>query len=271
MPADISVTNFTDNWYSGTGNVFLGLRDSTTGLPKGMFPLGECPKVEVAFSLERRKHTSSRSANRTIDKIQTKTKSGEFRVTIEDIARKNLGLALSGDPVTIAAGSYATSNYDTCPDSALVVGSVWRLRQHNVSTLVIKDSAGSPAILVLNTDYRIVDAAHGLVEILSLGSYTQPFKAQYSYAQTIVVPAFNADDNREFFIYVALINTEPTTDQRVGFECYRTVFDAAGVMALINADQGSFDLKGELLRDPVLYANANYGEFCRWIYADANV
>lgn len=271
MPADISVTNFVDNWFSAVGNVFLGLRDSTTGLPKGMFPLGECPKVEVAFNIERRKHTSSRSQNRTIDKIQTKTKGGEFRATLEDIARNNMKLLLSGDPVTIAASSYSSGSPDISVDSALVVGSIWKLRKGNISALVIKDSAGTPATLTLDTHYRIVDAAHGLIEILSLGALTQPFKAEYSYAQTIVVPAFNADDNREWYVYVALINTEPTTDQRIGFDCYRVVFDPAGLLALINSDQGSFDIKGEVLRDPVLYSNTQYGEFCRWVYADANV
>ena len=271
MPSDLSITNFADNWYSGTGLVMAGLRDSTTGQPKGMFPFGECPKVEVALNIERRQHFSSRSANRVMDKVQTKTKGGKFRVTVEDVAKKNVGLFLSADAVIIGASSYSSGSPDICADSALAVGSIWKLRKGNVSSLVIKDSTGSPVTLTLGTHYRIVDAAHGLVEILSLASLTQPFKAEYSYAATTVVTAFSADDNREYYIYVALINTEPTTDQRIGFHCYRVVFSPASVLALINSDQGSFDLEGDILRDPVLASDTNYGEFCRWDFVDANV
>jgi hypothetical protein len=269
--SDLSVTNHTDNWYSGVGHVFGGLRDATTGLPKGMFDFGNCPKVEVALNIERRKHKDSRGANRLTDKTQTVTKGGSISITLEDIKAKAVGLYLSANKVASGSGSYATSAYDTCVDSGLIVGSIWRLRKPNVSSLVVKDSAGSPATLVLDTDYRIVDADHGLIEILSLGSYTQPFKAQYVYAATDVVPAFNADDNLEFHIYCALLNTEPTTDQKLGFSVYRVVFDPVSVMSLINAEQGSFELKGEILRDPVLTADAAYGDFCRWEYIDANV
>lgn len=265
------ITNQTDNWYSGAGNVLLGEKNSTNSLPKSMFDLGNLPKVEVALNIERRKHKDSRGANRLIDKVQTVTKGGELRLTLEDTAVKNFGLYLSATQQTIAAGSFTTGSPDICPDSAMAVNGIWKLRQPNVSSLVIKDSAGSPATLTLDTDYRIVDADHGLVQILSLGSYVQPFKAAYSYAQTIVVPAFSADDNKEWYVYCAIENTEPTTDQKIGFHVYRVVFDPTQLISLINADQGSFDLRGEILRDPILYANAQYGEFCRWDYVDANV
>lgn len=265
------ITNQTDNWYSGAGNVLLGEKNSTNSLPKSMFDLGNLPKVEVALNVERRKHKDSRGANRLVDKIQTVTKGGEIRLTLEDIGIKNFGLYLSATSQTIAASSFTTGSPDICPDSAMAVNGIWKLRKPNVSSLVIKDSAGSPATLVLDTDYRIVDADHGLVQILSLGSYVQPFKAAYSYAQTIVVPAFSADDNKEWYLYCATENTEPTTDQKIGFHVYRVVFDPTQLLSLINADQGSFDLRGEILRDPILYADAQYGEFCRWDYVDANV
>jgi len=270
MP-DISITNFADNWFSGAGQVFAGLRDAVTGLPKGMFPFGNCPKVEVAMNIERRKHKDSRTANRTQDKVQTVTKGGEFRVTLEDIARKNVGLYLSGNQVTIAASSYSSGSPDISNDSALAVGSIWKLRKPNVSSLVIKDSTGSPVTLTLGTHYRIASAKDGLVEILSLASLTQPLKAEYSYAQTIVVTGLSADDNLEYYIYCAVTNTEPTTDQSLGFHCYRVVFNPAQVMSLINSDQGSFELVGEILRDPVLASDTQFGEFCRWDFLDANV
>src|SRR5436190_18252137 len=115
----MSITNFADNWYSGAGDVFIGLKNTTNGLAKSMFSLGNLPKVEVKLNIERRKHKDSRGANRLIDKVQTQTKGGEINLTLEDIARKIMGVYLSGNEVSIGSGSYATSSYDVCPDSAM--------------------------------------------------------------------------------------------------------------------------------------------------------
>jgi hypothetical protein len=116
----------------------------------------------------------------------------------------------------------------------------------------------------------VLDAAHGLVEILSLGALVQPFKAEYSYAQTDAVTAMTANDDDEYFLYFAGVNTEGSPDQKIGFQIYRVVFDAAEVLSLINAEQGSFDLSGRILRDEARSADANFGGFARWDYVSAN-
>ncbi len=192
-----------------------------------------------------------------------------MKITLEDIQKNNLLLAFAGTSQTLS-GSYSGSSYDTF-DSTLAVGDIVKLKQFNVSTLVVKDSAGSPATLVLNTDYEIVDAKQGLIRILSLGSYTQPFRAQYAYASTSAVTGFTGSDDDEYYIYCALLNTEPSTDQAIGVEIYRVTFDPVKALALINDDMGQLELEGEVLRDSVRADDTNYGGFFRFIYADANL
>jgi hypothetical protein len=140
-----------------------------------------------------------------------------------------------------------------------------------LSAIVVKDSAGSPATLTLGTDYSVLDAKHGLIKILNLGSYVQPFRAQYSYAATTIVQSFEAADDQEYQIYVAGVNTEPQSDQRIGVEIYRVIFDPTKALALINAEGGSFDLEARIMRDLTKAADANYGGFLRWAYIDANL
>jgi hypothetical protein len=257
------------NYFSGQGVVLIAKLDSG-GNPGAFFMVGNAPKFELAPSVERRKHQESRTGNRLYDKVQTTTKGGRVNLTLEDIRKDNLALLLGGSKVSLGSGSFTSGSPDTFP-TGLVVGSIVKLAKPNASALIIKDSAGTPATLALGTNYRILDADYGLVEILSLGSLTQPFKAEYSYAATDVVTALTANDDDEYAVYGALLNTEGTpTDQKIGCHVYRVVFDPAALLALINNEQGSFDISGEVLRHATKSADANFGGFARFEYIDAN-
>ncbi|MDQ1610336.1 MAG: hypothetical protein QOG00_267 [Pyrinomonadaceae bacterium] len=260
--------SFTDNYASFQGKLYLAKR-SSAGVNQAFRYLGNVPAGELALNVERRKHQESTTGKRLVDKIQTTTKAGRVKLTLEDIHKKNVALCFGGANVTLASGSYSGSNYDTFA-SGLVVGDIVKLTKPVASSIVVKDSAGSPATLVLNTDYKILDAKHGLIEILSLGSYTQPFRAQYSYAQTEAVTAYEAGDDDEYFLYCALVNTEASPDQAIGIEIYRIVFDPAAATQLINNEQGSFPIEAEVLRDSTRADDTNYGGFFRWLFNDAN-
>ncbi len=258
-----------DNHFSGQGDVLIAKRNSA-GNPGAFWLVGNAPKFEVAPTIERRKHKESRSGQRLTDRIQSTTKGGKLNITLEDIRKDNVALLLLGKKVTLGSGSYISGSPDTFP-TGLVAKNVVKLARPNVSSLVIKDSGGSPATLVLGTDYRILDAKHGIVEILQVSGLTQPFKAEYSYAATDVVTAMEAEDDDEYYVYFAGINTEVNPDQRVGMDIYRVVFDPTQLMALINEEQGSFELSGEILRDAERAANANFGGFARLLFIDANL
>lgn len=258
-----------DNYYSGQGDVLIALRDAS-GNPGSFFMIGNAPKFELAHEVQRRKHQESRSGGRLTDKIQSTSKGGRINITFEDIRKDNVALLLGGSKVSLGSGSYTSGSPDTFP-TGLVVGSIVKLAKPNASSLVIKDSAGTPVTLTLNTHYRILDADFGLVQILSLGSLTQPFKAEYSYAATDVVTALTANDDTEYFVYGTMLNTEGSpTDQKIGVSVYRVVFDPAQLLALINNEQGSFDISGEILRDNDRAEDASFGGFARFEYIDAN-
>jgi hypothetical protein len=257
------------NYYSAQGVLYLTKRDSS-GNPTAYRDIGNAPKIELAPTVERKEHKESRSGQRLIDKILTTVKKAELRVTLEDIKKANLELLLAGTQVTLTGGSYTSGSPDILP-SGLVAKDIVRLSKPNVSALTIVDSAGTPVTLVLNTDYEVIDAAHGLIRILSVAGKTQPFKAQYTYASTDEVTMYSGSDDNEWMVYVALLNTEPATDQRLGFECQRVIFDPATLMSLISDDHGTFDIKGTVLRDPVRAGDPNFGGFARWIYVDPNL
>lgn len=257
------------NYFSGQGQVYVSKRQSN-GNPGAFFYVGNAPKFDLKLSMERREHRESTSGQRLIDKVQTTSKTGSLDLTLEDIRKDNLALVFSGKKVTLSAGSYTSGAPDTFP-SGLAVGSIVKLSRPNASSIVITDSAGTPVTLTLNTHYRILDARHGFIEILSLGALVQPFKAAYSYGPTDVITAMEANDDDEYFVAFAGRNTEAQpTDQEVGMDIYRVVFNAAEVISLINEDQSAFDISARVLRDPVRAGDANFGGFARFYYIDAN-
>jgi hypothetical protein len=93
----------------------------------------------------------------------------------------NLVHILHGESATDTGASY-TAN--AALPSGLVVGDIVHLPGDHVgiSSLVLKDSTGSPVTLTLGTHYSLWDADAALVKILSLTTITQPIKAfSYTY------------------------------------------------------------------------------------------
>jgi hypothetical protein len=256
------------NYYRGRGIVYLSKRDAN-GNPTTWWDVGNAPKVQAALQVEIRKHKESRSGNDLEDKIQATTKGGEVTITLEEIIKDNIALLLNGKKVTIASGSFSSSSYDTFASGA-IVGTLFKTKHPNPTSFVLKDSAGAPATLVLNTDYEIADAKHGIIKILSLGSYVQPFRAQYAYAQYDVITGYEASFDDEYYFYLGGKNIEANPDQAIGKHIFRIIFSPADVLALLDDEQTQFTLKGTILRDSTRATDANYGGFLRWDYVDAN-
>jgi hypothetical protein len=99
-------------------------------------------------------------------------------LTLKETTDANLADFLHGTATPEVAGSYTAAG---AFPTGILVGETYLIPGgHNgLSSVIIKDSAGTPATLVNGTDYT-VNADAGLITFLNLGSYVQPFKA-FSY------------------------------------------------------------------------------------------
>lgn len=259
---------FLDNYVEFQGKFFLAKR--TSNVRGEIFFVGNVPSGKISPAFSRREHTESTSNNRLVDHTQVTQKKAVLSLTLEDIQKKNLEIALAGKIVTAASSSYSGSTYDTFP-SALAVGSLVKLEKQKPTAIIVKDSAATPATLTPDTHYKIHDAKHGIIEILSLGTFTQPFRAQYSYGGVDIITAFEGDDSQEWYGYCALYNTFPNSDQAIALEIFRMQFDPTKVLELINNDnQGTIEIDGIVLRDSTAAADSEKGGYFRKVYLDAN-
>jgi len=246
-------------YFSGQGRVYIGARDSN-GNPQSMRWLGNVPELKVSLNVETIEHKESYSGQRLTDMQLIKGKDGEFSCGVEDFSIENLELTLYGQTSAVTAG---TVTNEALPTGA-VAGGVYLLANQFVSSVVVKDSAGTPATLVAGTDYK-VHAEQGAIEILNIGTFTQPFKVDYSYGAAKRMAMFKSAQPEVWLRFDGLNTAD--SNKRVIVDLYRVVLNPSKDFSLIGEELQKFDLSGRVLADTTKSDTGPLGLFGRVIQA----
>lgn len=241
--------------FSLQGRIYAAVRQSN-GKPGPLTWLGNAPTCQVKLTTENSDKTESFSGNRLQYGRLQKAKKAEVSLVLDEFLTTNLLLGLYGTKVTAASGTVTNESLPT----GLVAGDSVRLDKPFVSSVVLTDSAGVPATLTAGTHYRVKSDAAGLIEILDVAAFTQPFKAAYSNASSETVTMFTSAPPERFLLLDG-INTE--TNEPVLMELPRVLFDPVGQIDLITEDYGNLPLNGAVLFDELNSADANMGGFGR--------
>jgi hypothetical protein len=253
----ISIVNNSD-LVSFQGKLYEGIRDSN-GLGAGFRWAGNASILKFALQQDEVDHKESYSGNRLIDGVLSKPGQATLSFTLDWLTKGNVELGLNSSQVSNAGTSVTGETQGT-----VAVGDFIFTKHGNISALVITDSAGSPGTLTLNTHYSIDDAAYGRIKILSLGSFTQPFKLAYTYAQEIIFPFF-ANSGLERYYRFEGLNTAVVPNKKVAFEFYRGKAKPFTEFGLIDEEFGKFPIEVRLLADATRAADTNFLQFGRYI------
>lgn len=165
----------TSTYFYGHGEAWFG--DSVAGaMPINMnTPVVQIDGLEISFAAERIEHISKRQSVARKDLKIVRFISGSGKLTCSSQTIALLKTYLFATQTTVTGGAFAATAF---ADTTLAVGDYAPIpgNRTKISSLVLTDSAGGPATLTLGTDYE-ADADAGMVKILNLGSYVQPFKA----------------------------------------------------------------------------------------------
>ena len=241
-------------YFSGQGRVYLA--PATAGVPGAFRYVGNCPVLNVALETDVLEHKESTSGQRLTDLRIIRGKSSKFNFTIEEFNKDNLALACYGAASSISGSTVSAQTFPT-----VVVGDYVELTHPDVSSLVITDSAGTPATATLGTHYEITSAKHGTVKILSLGSFTQPFKAAYSYATRTNINMLTQGFADRWVKFDGLNTVD--SNRPVLIDLYKVNFDPAGQQDWINDDIMKCELAGGVLYDSTKEADTVLGQFGR--------
>lgn len=249
--------------FSLQGKVYSAVRSAITGKPGTRTWLGNVSACSAALATENSNKNESFSGSRLLYGTLQKSKTATLTMTMDEWLPENLGIALYG---TSAAISGSTVTAEAAP-AGLVVGSQIQLANQFASSIVVHDSAGSPATLVLGTDYAITSATLGLITIISVGSYTQPFKVNYTYANASALQMFTDVKPPERWITFDGENTN--TGEPVIAELYRCQFDPVKDFGFIQDDWGGLEMSASVLYDSVNASNSTFGGFGRLLTGPA--
>lgn len=244
--------------FSLQGKVWLGTTLGT-GKPGPMRWVGDVPLLNVQVETDEEERTESWSGSRGTSAVLKKATKVTGGLTLNEALALNLALALHGSVASVAAGTATAEAFPT----GLVAGDVVALDNGDISALVVTDNAGSPATLVAGTDYAIESAKGGLVKILNVGSYLQPFKAAYSFGAQQRIAMLTAQAPEKYLLFVG-VNTLDNTPVRL--RLYRTRFKPVEELGLINDSFGELALSFDCLIDAVNVADPLLGGFGRLEY-----
>ncbi|MGZ8245830.1 phage tail tube protein [Methylomagnum sp.] len=215
------------------------------------------PKLDI-FDI---KETQSGQRS-TVDRL-IQGKDGTLKFKLRDWIAANLAMQVLGESTVVEAG---TVTAEPLPNP-VAAGDMVSLRHPKVSSVVLTDSAGSPATLVAGTNYRLDDADFGNLTILDVADKTQPIKAAYSYAERIQVPVL-IGQLQEVCVRAEIVNTANGM-KKVLAEFYRVSFDIGKVLKLIQ-EKGVADgeIEGMVLIDTTKPNDPVLGQFGRIIDMD---
>jgi len=169
--------------YSLIGTVYMGLLDANKALVGGYKKVGNVYPFSCKVATEQKKQIS-RMVENAGQVLHAKTTITDVTgaMNIREWIPETLAWGLSGGTaaMTAAAGAVAAVTPEAI---TAVLGAAVPLAHKNVTLVVIKDATDTTTY-VAGTDYNVVSAALGLIEILATGSITdaEVLHASYSYA-----------------------------------------------------------------------------------------
>lgn len=250
------------------GEIFLAERDTAGNPIQPWATIGEAPACEIGMAVTKLTVKESRSGFRRT--MISKVTGSELTMTItfRDFKPENVALFMLG--IVVAVSQQTVSNELFPPD--VEDGQSFKLdKRGKVSSLVITDSAGTPAT-VTNTKYRHDD--YGFVTFLDIASYTQPFKAAYSAAAIKRIPIMTVSPPERAFMMRGVNTLETNADgsfKRKEVNFRRVQFDPVETLALLHEDNAVAEpqVTGTILEDPFVVASSTVSPYGDWVDLDA--
>lgn len=242
--------------FSGQGKVLIGTSQTVAGIrqPGLLRWLGNASLFKVGLSEDSSQRNESYTGLRSPLRKLTKARGGNIEIKFDEFTDDNTALGLVAAVTAVSSGAPVT-NY-AFPSGAKV-GSILAAPAKNLSAVSVKDSAGSPATLVLGTDYTL-DAFAGTAELLNLGTYVQPFKMNYTAGAYTKIGALS---QASVDVYLQFVGINTDDQSRCVVDIFRARLKPTKEFTLINDDYVDFDLEGDILIDTGRVAASAEGQF----------
>lgn len=246
------------NLFSFQGRVLIGLRDAN-GKPLSLQWVGDVDPCQIKLSTTTDDVFESYTGFRQqIGRMVKQTKC-DMSMTFKQWSTNALAVALYAQATTVTGGTVTGEVVPT-----VVAGDNVKLAQNGVSALALTDSAATP-LTVPPANYQLMQSAqatnnNGVVQINNVGTFTQPFKAAYSYVGATNLALFTTPAPERYFM---LDGVDTETGNPVLVRLYKLRLDPISQLDVINDGYGTLPVAGSVLYDPLNASDATLGGFGR--------
>lgn len=236
----------------------------TNGNPTKLQAMGESPQFEIMVEEQRAENYATSGALNEKDLSVPIVVEVKGALTQKEADGERLSIAVFG---TVTEVEGATHTAQAFP-SGIADGERHLLpgRPVGVSAVTIVDSAGTPATLVLNSDYSI-DLDSGIVTFIDVSGFTQPFKATYTEGDSTHVAVATRVTPEKYLLFRGINLAD--NEKPVFAEFYRTRFGPAKKVSLKTPEGkevAAFEYDLEFLADPTKPRDPVLGRYGRIRY-----
>lgn len=236
----------------------LSLAEIVNGVAGAEREVGNVPDFQFETDGDQLEHQESMTGARTTDFTMTTVKKVNFSATLEEVNPENLAYILNGTNTEIAGGAVTDQSIGT-----VVVGQKVALGAYNVSSVIVKDSTGTP--VVVNASKYTLDASFGTLVFNDVTGLTMPLKVDYT-AGTATATTINANDSKEYELTFRGINT--VNQKKVELKLWRTKKDPKATFPMIHEELGKYEIAGMALSDITKAGDAALGLYGRIVNID---
>ena len=238
------------------GEVWLGDR-SVSGAVATFMNVPEVDELTLAIATEFVTHVSKRNSMRVKDLNVPVMTSITGTLKVSTATADMLKQLLFGAKAAVGAGTITAQSLG----SGLAVGDWVKVPgdYRDITLTSIVDSAGSPATLVNGTDYTI-DLAAGMIKILNIGSYTQPFKITGTAGAGTGVGLLNERKGEKWLRFKGINVADG--DNSVTLDLYKIQISPTKSMQLMATgnEPTSFEIEFEALKDTTKSVSGTFGQ-----------
>jgi hypothetical protein len=244
--------------FSGVGIMSMYRRNAATGLPLAAgYDLGEGSKLSISQNVPKVELNTSRDTQRGVAFSMAQSKAGSVSIELRTISDPVLALLMAGTWTEAVAGSAVVG---WVAPAGTLVNEIIKLPAKNLSAVVVKDSAGSPATVPV-AKYNL-DAVAGTLQMLDITGYVLPFKVDYTPGAIKTLGAFKAADEDLILLFNG---TNAQDGSRAIIEVFKFRPTPEGEFGVITTEYGTYQINGSIQKDETKQASSAGGQYFSWV------
>ena len=232
--------------FQGRGLLKAAIRDNAGNY--GMqFDFGCLDELKLGLKADTFTHIEKCSGADGIDYRGDKSLDGSISFTFTEFQRKAIAQALRAQFRSLSGDKTGSITGETINATTIVIGDNYRTKRGGASTVVITDSAGSPAT-VSNTMYTVnADSSITFNNTWAVGALILPLKVAYTYAEANYLSFFTTG-TVELAMRFEGLNKANSLSVVTG-ELYRVILDPTSDFDFLPDEIGKYPMNGTMLID----------------------